>query len=212
MSSEFASADLTVGQLNAIVKKLGGHDAALKFLRGELTVSEPTRRWSERDGVIYFILPPTDGTTGSQWIDRLEKQGVKGSKWAKDILSSSDFVPTSGATYEIAVLKGILWNDNQRVTKNIRAEADSRNLAKPNAEVACLIREMFSDKELEVMGLWWIVAMHDPIKDSDGDPSLLSADRRDGGPWLRTACGGPDGEWGRGIGFAFVVSQVSAQA
>lgn len=34
--SKFASAGLTAGQLNAIVKKLGGHDAALAFLRDEL--------------------------------------------------------------------------------------------------------------------------------------------------------------------------------
>ncbi len=38
MSTEFASADLTAGQLNAIVKKLGGHEEALKFLRGETMV------------------------------------------------------------------------------------------------------------------------------------------------------------------------------
>ena len=38
MSTEFASAGLTAGQLNAIVKKLGGHDMALCFLRDELVV------------------------------------------------------------------------------------------------------------------------------------------------------------------------------
>lgn len=38
MGNEFASKDLTVGQLNAIVKKLGGHEEALRFLRGELEI------------------------------------------------------------------------------------------------------------------------------------------------------------------------------
>ena len=42
MSTEFASASLTAGQLNAIVKKLGGHDMALRFLRDELSVSSPS--------------------------------------------------------------------------------------------------------------------------------------------------------------------------
>ncbi len=37
MSTEFASAGLTAGQLNAIVKRLGGHERALMFLRGELS-------------------------------------------------------------------------------------------------------------------------------------------------------------------------------
>ena len=39
--SEFASANLTAGQLNAIVKKLGGYEEALRFLRGETSVPEP---------------------------------------------------------------------------------------------------------------------------------------------------------------------------
>ncbi len=51
---KFASADLTGGQMNAIVKKLGGHDAALAFLRGELIVSKAPQRWEERGGIIYL--------------------------------------------------------------------------------------------------------------------------------------------------------------
>lgn len=211
MSDLFASAGLTAGQLNAIVKKLGGHDMALKFLRGELAVSEPTRSWQEKNGVIFFTLPPTDGTTGPQWINRLEKKGFRLSKWAKDVLNSPDFKPTNGIISDIAVLKGMLWNDSDRTTKNIRSEADKRNLTKPNTEAACLIRENFSDEEIEAMGLIWIVAMHEPIKDSAGDPRLLRAGRRGDGPWLGTAGDRPGGEWNRDDGFAFVVSQVSTQ-
>lgn len=214
MSSEFASAPYTAGQLNAMVKllkKQGGEDGPERFLRGELTVSELVRSWREQDGVIYFTLLPTDGTAGPQWIERLEKKGVQLSKWAKGVLNSPDFKPTNGIISNIAVLKWLFWNDSDRNTKNIRAEADKRNLIKPNAEVACLIREMFTDKELEAMGLWWIVAMHDPIKDSDGVPDLLFAGRDVGGHWLDAACVRPDDEWGRGLGFAFVVSQVSTQ-
>lgn len=36
--SEFASSNLTAGQLNAIVKNLGGEEGALRFLRGEMEV------------------------------------------------------------------------------------------------------------------------------------------------------------------------------
>ena len=38
--SEFAMKNLTAGQLNAIVKKLGGEEGVLKFLRDELVISE----------------------------------------------------------------------------------------------------------------------------------------------------------------------------
>ena len=207
-TDEFASASLTAGQLNAIVKKLGGHDAVLKFLRGELTVSEPIRSWWEQDGVIYLSVT-SDGTTGPEWIARLKKRGYRVSDYAKSVLCSKDFKPTSGVTTEIAILKGMLFEDSNRITKKIRAEVESRKLTKPNAEVACLIRENFSDEEIEAMDLYWIVAMHEPIKDSVGGPELLGADRDGGGSWLGADYGRPGGWWNRSDGFAFVVSQVS---
>lgn len=210
MSTEFASAGLTAGQLNAIVKKLGGHDMALRFLRDELSVSKPTRSWREEGGVIYFSVT-SDGTTGEDWIKRLEGKGFRVGDYAKQVLRSPDFKPTNGVTTEVAVLKGMLFGDNDRITKKIRAEADKRKLSKPNAELACLIREKFTDKEIEAMGLWYIVAMHEPINDSDGVPDLLSANRGSDGRWLSAYFVRPDGRWFRDGGFAFAVSQVSSQ-
>jgi hypothetical protein len=171
-------------------------------------VSESTRSWREENGVIYFSVE-SDGTTGEEWIKRLESKGLRIGDYTKSMLCSKGFRPTKGVTYEIAVLKGILFGDNDRITLNIRVEADNRKFTKPNAEVACLIREMFSDKDLEAMELWWIVAMHEPIKDSAGDPTLLSASRDVDGRWLLAYCGKPVNWWRRGSGFAFVVSQVS---
>lgn len=209
--SEFASASLTAGQLNAIVKKLGGHDMALRFLRDELSVSEPTCLWREEDGVIYFSVT-SDGTTGEDWITRLERKGFRVDDYAKQVLRTPSFKPTSGVTSEVAVLKGVLFEDQSRITNNIRAEADKRKLGKPNAELACLIREKFTDKEIGQMGLWYIVAMHEPINDPDGGPLLLGADREDDGRWLSAYDDGPDGRWDRDDGFAFAVSQVSSQS
>lgn len=207
---KFASADLTAGQLNAIVKKLGGKDGALKFLRGETSVSEPEKSWRENDGVIYFTVT-SDGATGAEWIARLEKKGFRVGDYAKQLILSKGFKPTTGVTTEVAVLKGILFEDNQRITKNIPKNAEDRKLETPNAEIACLIREKFTDEDIEAMGLIWIVAMHEPIKDSDGDPGLLGADRYDDSRWLNAYCGKPDDRWGRVCGFAFAVSQVSSQ-
>lgn len=210
MSNEFASAGYTMGQVNAIVKllkKQAGEDGPERFLRGELTVSAPTRSWYEKDGVIYFSVT-SDGTTGEDWIERLEGRGFCIGDCAKQVLRSPAFKATSGVTTEIAVLKGTLFSDDDRITKNVRAEAGKRKLAKPNAEVAYLIREKFMDEELEAMGLWWVVVMHEPVKDSDGDPSLLSAGRDDDGPWLDAFYDYPDFSWGRVCGFAFAASQV----
>ena len=209
MSTEFASAGLTAGQLNAIVKKLGGHYMALRFLRDELTVSEPTCSWREEDGVIYFSVT-SDGTTGDDWITRLESKGFRVGDYAKQVLHSPDFKPLVGlTTQKVAVLKGTLFDDDGRITKKIRAEADKRKLTKPNAELACFIREKFTDKEIEAMGLLYIVAMYEPLNDSGGVPSFLDADRSGDGRWLSASYVRPGFRWSRGYGFAFAVSQVS---
>jgi len=204
--SDFASLKYTAGQLNAVVKllqKQGGEQGVERFLRGELIVSEPSRKWREENGMIRFAVT-SDGTTGEEWIARLEGKGFQVGKYAKQVLRSAELKPTSGVTSKIAVLPGSLFEDSERITRNIRTEADGRKLGKPNPEVACLIREMFSDAEIEAMGLWWIVAMHEPILDSDGDSGLLGVYRSDGGRWLGAGYGRPDDRWNHGGGFAFV--------
>ncbi len=208
MSQDFASAGLTAGQLNAVVDKLGGMEGVNRFLRGELTVSESAGGWREENGVIFFSVK-SDGTTGPEWIKRLEKKGFHIGSYARSLLLSPDFKPTSGVTTELAVLKGKVFEDKDRATGSIRAEADRRKLVKVHAEVACLIREKFLDEDIEAMGFWWIVAMHEPIKDSDGVPSLLGADRSDDGCWLSADWVKPGNRWNRDNGFAFAVSQVS---
>lgn len=160
--------------------------------------------WIEENGYILFKVT-SDGTTGPEWFSRLEQKGFRVSPWAKNVLCSPEFKPTSDITTEIAILPGTLWNDDEGITSVIRAEAAARKLLSPNAEAACLIREMFSDKELEAMGLLWIVVMHEPIKDSDGRPLLLRADRSGGGRWLSAYCDGPGRRWDRDDGFAFAV-------
>jgi hypothetical protein len=195
----------------AIVNKIGGEEAAEKFLRGELVVSEPTRSWREQDGIIYFTVI-SDGKTGPEWIAYLEGKGFQLSKYAKSLLNSPDFKPTKGVVIEVGVLKGMLFNDSERTTKNIRFDAEARKFIKPNAELACLIRDKFTDEDIEAMGLTWIIAMHDPIKDSGGDPNLLVANREGGGRGLGASYDGLVREWSRGDGFAFVVSQVSSQS
>lgn len=199
--------NFTLGQVEAIINKLGGHDGAMKFLRGETTVSSPSRSWREEDDIIYFSVT-SDGTEGKDWITRLESRGFRVSDYAKWVLHCPDFKPTSGVTTEVAVLKGVLFKDQSRITSRIRAEADKRKLRKPEPEIACLIREKFMDKEIEAMGLIWIVAMHEPINDSDGRPALLNAIQCDGSRWLDARYTRPGGRWSDDGGFAFVVSQT----
>ncbi|PCI19203.1 hypothetical protein COB64_04140 [Candidatus Wolfebacteria bacterium] len=201
---------LNLGEIEALVNKLGGMKIVDGILDGslEFQVIKPEKRWREEDGILHLTLAPSDGTTGPEWINRLKDDGHKVSDYAQQVLNSDDFKPTKGVTYNLAIIKGEKFEDSHRITKNIRKMADNKGYIKPNAEVACLIREQFSNEELEEMGLIWIVAMHEPIKDSDGDPRLLRAGRNGGG-WLDGCWGKPDARWYRGDSFAFVASQVS---
>jgi hypothetical protein len=214
--SDFLISGIEAGKLNAMVKNVMSQtgiidpkEAVRMMNAGELQVSVIKPKWHEKDGIIYFSVT-SDGTTGEEWITRLESKGFRVSNYAKSILLSKEFKPTSGVTTEIAVLKGLLFEDGNRITRKIRSFAIRRKLKTPNTEVACLIREAFSDKELEAMGLIWIAVMHKPIKDSDGDPGLLGVSRYGDGSWLLTSYGNPDGGWNGDDGFAFALSQVSS--
>ena len=219
---------LNSGQIEAMVNKLGGEENFRQVLRGNLEIdyqklaqyASPEgkvtwgnfikccfSKWEERDGVIYFSVT-SNGKTGEEWIKYFEEKAYRISDYAKSMLRSKDFKPTSGVTTEVAVLKGMLFPDSDRVTKKIRTEAASRKFLTPDAELACLIRDKFTDEELEAMGLYWIVVMHEPINDSDGVPGLLGSGRDVGGRWLRAYYDRPVSRWSSYSGFAFAISQV----
>lgn len=198
------------------LERIGGNQVLRQTLAGHIIgVPAPVfiapeakseRAWRKENGIIYLSVT-SDGTTGPEWINRLVQKGFPLlSPQAKYLLCSSDFKPTSGVTIEIAILPGTLWNYNERITRVIRAEAAARKLLSPNAETACLIREMFSDEEMEAMWPRRIVTMHEPIKDSNGGPFLLGANCDGCGRWLLAYYGHPACWWSRDDGFAFAVS------
>lgn len=195
----------------AIVNKIGGEDRAEAFLRGELMVSKKGHRWREYDGVICFSVT-SDGATGEEWIERLENRGFHVGDSGKSVLRSRYFEPTNGIMTEVVVLKSVLLkNQGPITTSKIRAEADKRGnslrkLVKPNAEIACLIREEFTDEEIEAMGLLVIAAMHEPIRDSDGIPLILYASRRNGGYLFGAHYADPEDGWLDVTGAAFAVA------
>ncbi len=84
---------------------------------------------------------------------------------------------TTGKTYKIAIIPGNFFSDKERIMANVRKEIDCRGWLhgdKISPEIACLLRKDVSDQEIDDLGLDWLVIMHEPIKDSDGDLGLLS--------------------------------------
>jgi len=219
MTTKFASANYTAGQLNAIIKllkKQAGEDGPDRFLRGEIVVStpicggvtstaSPSNAWTlDNEGNIHFTLT-SNGFTREQWEQYLKIRGWRMGGKARQVLRKASDAPTNGVVYNIAVRPGKLSSDSDRITRKIRAAAHNKGWVKPHWEVAGLIRDTFTDRHLEQMGLGHIVTMHEPINDSDGNPHLLYSNRYVGGRWLNASYDLFDDEWNDKGGFAFAV-------
>ncbi len=199
--SEFASAGLTMRQIETIVKRLGGEDGALSFIRGDLEVVERfPLQWTEENSVIYFSLT-SDGTTGGEWINRFERKGVVVDSVVKQVICSKDFIPTKGMTTEVVVIKGCFFINEKRNDKSIRATAETMKLLKPSMELAYLIGGRFISSDIRSMGLSRIVIMGEPYIYNGHSVSLFisgAGDRLVLNPYYEF-----DGDYTIGTGFAF---------
>lgn len=227
--SEFAIAEVPVGKLNALVKNIqkqtGVTDAneAIRLINsGKFIISEaarlsaPTRGWYEHDGVIYISVT-SKGVTRSEWIKRLVDAKILRSEREATNLFPTNFDPTSGVTYEIAIFRGALWDKDQRTSSDIRVRADEYGFIKPSYEVGLLIWHEFAGK-LNQMGLTRVVVMENPEKiDNWGTDEYLATVRSTNfaREWDCTTGSGTrlPGDPGATnyeseAGFAFVVSKV----
>ena len=207
--------ELNLGQVEAIVNKLGGMSGVSKFLSGDLVVTEtviptPAPKSIPPRNVEPVFLPSvtSDGRTGKQFTKSLEKAGYRVGDYAKDVMGKTAFVSTTGVVYKPVVILGQQFEDDERITSKIRKFAKEQKFITPPAELAPLLRETVSDEEIERMGLWALIVMHEPITASDGDPNLLEVNRNDNGRWLDTYWDNPDNVWNRQNGFVFLAPQT----
>lgn len=158
------------------------------------------------ENVIYFNVT-SDGTTGLQWIDRLTHKGVHVSESARSVLRSPKFRPsTPGRVINLALLPGSMFADAVRTTAIVHHRASTLGLSRPDAEVACLFREICLPSEVRKMGLTWVMTMHRPIEDADESPAILHAAHHDTECWLDTFSITSTTRFGRANGFLFVAS------
>ncbi len=168
-----------------------------------LAAAAPTAWTVDEEDNIHFMLT-SNGFTREQWEQHLGSRGWCIGDQARIVLRRAIEAPTNGVTYKIVVRPGNEISDSDRMSKKIRAVADKKGWGKPHWEVACLIRDTFTDQQVEVMGLWYIVTMHEPIKDSDGDPNLLGTTRHGDCRGFYTLYDDGPGPWRDDGGFAFV--------
>lgn len=153
------------------------------------------------DDVIYFSVT-SDGTSGKDWIARLEAKGLYVECHLEESLLNSNFSPTTGVTTSVAVLKGTLFKNHKRFSKVIYAEAARRGFTQLDVETACLVHDHFSNDEIKALGLKWIVVM-------DGLAHFFGAHRGNAARWLVNHRG-PRFRWYKNHGFAFAVSETQA--
>ncbi|NCU42804.1 hypothetical protein EOL72_00400 [Candidatus Falkowbacteria bacterium] len=106
----------------------------------------------------------SDGTTGEQWIKRLEDQGHILSLEIKSLLRSSQFVATKDRVLELVILKKTLEKALILQREEVLAEARTLHLVPVNLETACLLREELSLNWLSRLNLQRVLVFS---KDSD---------------------------------------------
>ena len=152
-----------VGKLNIMFKQIMKHGVSVPNEDVRITA---IHQWTEKDNISFSVT--SDGASGEEWISRLEKKGLLVGDYAKTLLRSKGFIPTSGITYNLILLRGKISLKNYKIAH--------RNFEEPNPEVICLIRDKFSDKELEAMGLYFIIEMNDLADYSIEDPDIIISD------------------------------------
>ncbi len=167
------------------------------------TAPTPTEWTVDGEGNIHFTLT-SNGFTRKQWIQCFERRGCE---YTYQVLRRTSEAPTNGVTYNIVVRPSNKISKVNRTAKKICVAAKQKGWSKPHWEVACLIRDKFTDEQLEEMGLWSIVTMHEPVSDAEDTPRLLESTREGSGHLLGTICHRPNERLSPLAGFAFVVSQ-----
>ena len=190
------------GPRNDLDEKLAGPNGRRwlrefnRFLRQEPTWQTPAA-----------LEVVSDGRSGTDFIRTLKAANWRISDWAQDVMKKPAFTATNSTRYKLVVIKGDEF-DHDPTTDEIRALASERNYLTPPAEVAPLLREFLSDKDLETMGVFWLAVMHEPIIDSDGRPGVLFVNRDHDGRWLSAYWANPNDPWSRYGGWVFLAPQA----
>jgi len=219
-----------LGKLNALLKNQTSqmdikdpNEMVRRINSGEWKVVPVIKNyWEDKKNKVYRLSVVSGGTTGPEWIERLEKKNFKIEPEARMALLSSNFKPTKNVTREIVILKKDFFckGEKRKVTnKDVILQATNKKLIIPHIEVACLIRELLSDKDLKKMNLLSIVIMHNPVCINveslpKNFPIILAASRHNQGNLLNSFSGETDNNsfvenyWDAQSGFAFVLSQA----
>jgi hypothetical protein len=181
---DFTSKNLTAGQLNAIVQKLGGEEGAMRFLRGELLVR------CAKDIKNFPLWKTITLGTGPQTVQEYREAFLANGNTLGDtgnrILCSKEFTKAKELIEVdlVAVTAATLGcHDYLKATRNdIYKSARERGLHLCPAEVGPQLRLQFRKQPLDQ----WINIGMKPIDIGWDNPAVLTVSRslRTGDLWL----------------------------
>ncbi len=207
-------------------ERLAGLSADLfhKLQRGNITLDELalfTQHKNpftfERNEHGHIVLNVTGlYLDGAQEIERLDAASYRISGDAKSCLLSvmedgyDAMHRLMNRQYKVVLMPiKDIENENDHTTDNLyKRGTEKYGYIKPVGGVMPRVREQISDGQMEDIGIYYIVAFHEPIKNSNGDPYVLCIDRNDGGRWLDASVnqsGG--GHWDDGGCVAFLAPE-----
>ena len=151
--------------------------------------------------------------SGADEVARLQGGNYKVSDYAKSCFTSTKkdgydakHRLVAEQKYRVVLVFGNeIKRDAERTTKGFQDFAAKFGYAKPLAGIVPRIREVISDDLMKEFDIWYVAALHDPIADSDGYPSVLLAYRGGGGRWVSAYWVGPGRRWDDSGAFAFLV-------
>jgi hypothetical protein len=178
------------------------------FAQGINTSSSVTNITKNQNGH-YVVTITGRALTGTEEVARLESAGFRVDDYARQILTNGDYDNNhrleAGKQYQVVLVPGKEIT-GFRTTKKLKDYAAKFGYVVPKAGFVSLIRETISDEKMKEMGIWYIAALHEPIKDVDGTPSVLGSDRNGDGRLINAHWDIPAYEWfGDDAAFAFLV-------
>ena len=197
----FASKSLTLGQVNALVKKIGGVQTAKALLQG--TVTFEIKQTEEPKDFTLWRTINIGGNTKEEIKKKLEDGGYRVSGRAWDMLDAPECTISQEPTEIDLVVVSVkeLGLKDGATTKEIYVRAQELGLDLCPTEVVPQLRLQYPD---HTFAKWLNIAM-EPIQGSDGHRRIFAPIRDlDGVRYLNVNYGDPNCGWHSGQQFVFV--------